>query len=616
MLIYKKHSMKISEKEVKDFLNSDYLLEYGYFSFKRENRKRINEGDEILEMLLAEHFDAENDDALLNGKVAHNDDTDDIYQVTASDMFSKELWSTENVCQFYNTEKQNIDFSAAYVTVPIETSGKKSEYTKRKFKFINFYNYIQIITIIEENIEKFTEVFCQDENSTSKFLLGSYTQNEIRRKKDIKSKDKRYILKMDLSNFYPSIYTHTIPWLGMGKKEAKKNHKNGFYNNLDKIIQNSQHGETKGIPTGSISSKLIAEFYLLKIDEQINDKLKEENVHFHRYVDDYHFYYNHQSEKEKILTVVYGVFSEYELYVNDSKVIDTKFPNKDSHTLEISSYFDQYYGYTSEILRDELTDESMKANKIVKIIYNFIDYFTSLDKEKGIKMPPYFAIQNYLDTVKNINSDVYTELLKKDLLFELMGLFLLEMKYLQYFVNFIEKNFMVTNEKNVKSTFEKYQEILCAKLKYYIDHSFEVEVSHLLTLNLLFPYFHIEDEILLEIIVKGNSFIALMAFKILYQKNKQSAVNASMDRMSCFSNKVKGYTNEQTFTFTNENFLFEYEIGRMYKHDKDYKSHMCSCDQRTFTEKLKIRKSSKGSEISIEKFYKTMIKHDIKIFLK
>ncbi|EUD50800.1 hypothetical protein O666_02779, partial [Staphylococcus aureus M0651] len=34
-----------------------------------------------------------------------------------------------------------------------------------------------------------------------------------------------HILNVDLSNFYHSLYTHSIPWVIMGKKNAKKERK-------------------------------------------------------------------------------------------------------------------------------------------------------------------------------------------------------------------------------------------------------------------------------------------------------------------------------------------------------------------------------------------------------
>jgi hypothetical protein len=46
---------------------------------------------------------------------------------------------------------------------------------------------------------------------------------------------KRFLVKTDISNFYPSIYSHSIPWAVVGVDEAKKTVKNSdkWYNQLD-----------------------------------------------------------------------------------------------------------------------------------------------------------------------------------------------------------------------------------------------------------------------------------------------------------------------------------------------------------------------------------------------
>lgn len=580
----KKYSMKITESEFEEFLNFDYMLEYGYFSF---NMNKIN--------LSREKYEERNNLEEINET--------EIYSIAVSDMFSCNLWSMKEVLEFYKKNKNEYEGKGKddrTTTIPIEVSGRKSNYTKRKYKFVNIYNYILLVNHLIKNKSDIKKLFIDDTNSTSKFFLSSFISNEIRKKKDIETKDKKFILKLDLSNFYPSIYTHTIPWVGMGKKEAKKNRREGMYNTLDQIIQRSQDGETKGIPIGSFSSKLIAEFYQLKIDKEIKNKLEDTEIHFHRYVDDYEFYYNSHSDKEKILTVVHEIYSNYELYVNDTKVIETEFQSKNSKSIEIRSYFHKYYGYIDSIINDERLKDKDKSNRIVKIIYDFIDYFSAMKNEYDIKMPPYFAIESFLCVIKEKNEGVYNELLKKNFLFELMGLFIIDMKYLKFFVIFIENNFEQSKDV-VKKTFENYSKILNAKVQYYFNHDFQVEVSHILTLQLLFPYFEIDADTLTKIIEKNDSFTAIMAFHILYDKNKKDAVEKAVSRIK---------SQDEKFTFKNENFLFEYEIGLLCKHDEEFKDNM---DEKIYEEFVK-NTTVTNSMSKIQKFYIQMIQENIRIF--
>ena len=575
-----KYSMEITKKEFDSFFNREYFIEYGYFAFKREKLSTVLDED-------YKEFEEE-------------------YQTTVSDMFSRKLWSMESVNEYI--KENNIMFNKDFVTIPIEMHCAKSEYTKRKYKFINLYNYIRISDHLIENSKVVENLFLKDIHSTSKFLTSSFSANNIRKKKDVNSKNKKYILKTDLSNFFYSIYTHTIPWVMIGKKEAKKRVKKEFSNKLDSLIQNSQDGETKGVPTGSILTRFIVEMYQLKIDQDLSKKL---NIHFHRYVDDYNFYFNKDIEKEKVLKEIYSIYSDVELQLNENKIKVTSFPEHTSHSIVIDDYFKSYHYLTVSIIEDSELDSNKKASKIVKIIYKFIDYYSALSREYVIKQPPYFAIEIYLLEIKEMDIEVYKHLLEKDFLFELFAFFLLEMKHLQYFLNFIEKIF-VDSDNNLKRTFKKYDSILDEKLKEYFEGGFQVETSYLLTLRLIYPYFFYKKEILSNIIENGDSFNAIMAYKILFNYSPTDeiyAIDASISRIKKYGKLMKETRKEEMFSFQNENFIFEYEIGRLYKNNKNIKKQFTQSDKKLFTESLK-----KGNEI--KNFYLDMINENIKIFLK
>ena len=575
-----KYSMEITKKEFDSFFNREYFIEYGYFAFKREKLSTVLDED-------YKEFEEE-------------------YQTTVSDMFSRKLWSMESVNEYI--KENNIMFNKDFVTIPIEMHCAKSEYTKRKYKFINLYNYIRISDHLIENSKVVENLFLKDIHSTSKFLTSSFSANNIRKKKDVNSKNKKYILNTDLSNFFYSIYTHTIPWVMIGKKEAKKRVKKEFSNKLDSLIQNSQDGETKGVPTGSILTRFIVEMYQLKIDQDLSKKL---NIHFHRYVDDYNFYFNKDIEKEKVLKEIYSIYSDVELQLNENKIKVTSFPEHTSHSIVIDDYFKSYHYLTVSIIEDSELDSNKKASKIVKIIYKFIDYYSALSREYVIKQPPYFAIEIYLLEIKEMDIEVYKHLLEKDFLFELFAFFLLEMKHLQYFLNFIEKIF-VDSDNNLKRTFKKYESILDEKLKEYFEGGFQVETSYLLTLRLIYPYFFYKKEILSNIIENGDSFNAIMAYKILFNYSPTDeiyAIDASISRIKKYGKLMKETRKEEIFSFQNENFIFEYEIGRLYKNNKNIKKQFTQSDKKLFTESLK-----KGNEI--KNFYLDMINENIKIFLK
>ena len=72
------------------------------------------------------------------------------------------------------------------------------------------------------------------------------------------------IVYADISNCFPSIYTHAIPWALVGKEQAKINKSDDkqWYNKLDTATRNLKHGETHGILIGPHSSNIISEIVL------------------------------------------------------------------------------------------------------------------------------------------------------------------------------------------------------------------------------------------------------------------------------------------------------------------------------------------------------------------
>ena len=114
----------------------------------------------------------------------------------------------------------------------------------------------------------------------------------------------KYVLSLDISRCYESIYTHSITWALLGKEKAKEeylkkeNERSSSYNiadNLDERVRKINNNETKGIPTGPITSRLISELILSEIDNILHEKVPK--LKYNRFVDDYSFYF---SEKKKL----------------------------------------------------------------------------------------------------------------------------------------------------------------------------------------------------------------------------------------------------------------------------------------------------------------------------
>ena len=139
----------------------------------------------------------------------------------------------------------------------------------------------------------------------------------------------RYLLRADISRFYPSVYTHSIPWALHGKEFSKKNKKvKNLGNQLDELLRNCQDGQTNGIPIGPDTSLLIAEMLLSKIDAEL-EKRKIQGL---RYVDDYELVFDTEAQALEGLSVIQEALLGVELHLNPSKTRILPLPQRIEET--------------------------------------------------------------------------------------------------------------------------------------------------------------------------------------------------------------------------------------------------------------------------------------------
>lgn len=136
----------------------------------------------------------------------------------------------------------------------------------------------------------------------------------------------RVTLTTDISQFYPSIYTHAVDWSIRGKNTAKKNFrfKNGSIKPLgamlDARIRESRGGQTIGLSIGPDTSWLIAEIVLGGIDRELSREFPSATGRIARFGDDMTVYAKSRGEADDILAHYQRALLERELSVNPTKV--------------------------------------------------------------------------------------------------------------------------------------------------------------------------------------------------------------------------------------------------------------------------------------------------------
>ncbi|NVO74244.1 antiviral reverse transcriptase Drt4 [Photobacterium damselae] len=133
---------------------------------------------------------------------------------------------------------------------------------------------------------------------------------------------KKFIVRSDIANFYPSIYTHSIPWALMGVQEAKNNQRDGFANKLDYYQRMMKRNETIGIAIGPGTSNMISEIILFEVDKLLTDN----GYNFSRAIDDYTAFCSTYEEAESFVRDLSEALSTYGLLLNIKKTEIKKLP--------------------------------------------------------------------------------------------------------------------------------------------------------------------------------------------------------------------------------------------------------------------------------------------------
>ncbi len=205
---------------------------------------------------------------------------------------------------------------------------------RRPLSVPNPINFFHLASLISENWSVLEAHYAKANQSLSKpvfSLKGRAFEWEkgfelLARSKLETRNASKYIVKTDISNFYPSVYTHSIPWALHTKAVGKKNRKfeENLGNKLDVVIRNGQEGQTKGVPIGPDTSLVIAEVILTSIDEAL---IKNIGTKYYRYLDDFEFGCSTAQEADNVLGTLQEILGDYELALNPSKTIVKDLPS-------------------------------------------------------------------------------------------------------------------------------------------------------------------------------------------------------------------------------------------------------------------------------------------------
>ena len=176
----------------------------------------------------------------------------------------------------------------------------------------------------------------------------------------------KYALITDISSFFPTIYTHTIPWALHDKIVAKvnKGNKDFFGNLLDSRSMWLQDGQTIGLPIGPDTSHILAEIIGVAIDTKLKDGLGDFPQGF-RYVDDYFLFFETREQAERALAILINAVNSFELQINPSK----------TRIIEVKELVEESWKYSLKKLKIDPKKRQQRDD-----IHNYFEVLFSLEK--------------------------------------------------------------------------------------------------------------------------------------------------------------------------------------------------------------------------------------------
>lgn len=210
-----------------------------------------------------------------------------------------------------------------------------------------------------------------------------------------------HILVSDISRFYGTIYTHTIPWALHTKLFCKANLNNHAVmgtllgNSLDVLVRKGQDNQTIGIPIGPDTSRILAEIIAVGVEREFVALSGFSHDRVFRYVDDWFLGFDGLGEAEDAISLLSKACSEYELELNDEKTaivdpidpVDELWPadlrdhrfrsSRAKQAQDIRHYFTKAFHYAAKRRNQNVLDFALKRIRSVQIIQDNASLFES-----------------------------------------------------------------------------------------------------------------------------------------------------------------------------------------------------------------------------------------------
>lgn len=332
---------------------------------------------------------------------------------------------------------------------------KKTFFDFRRCALIDIIDevkYLSLAILIANKVEKhriskkiaFSYRYKPNDNGRLFDKKYNYSSFKNEYKKISSMKKYKIIIECDISNFYDRLNIHRLNSTLLSIKDIDSK----ITNIIDELLLFWANRDSYGLPVGSNASRILAETFLIEIDNY----LLSNNIKFCRFVDDYRFFASDMTEANKILSVFVKILNKHGLSINLGKthVRDIKYYQDNSakrktNTQEgLSDIIRGYSGVVPTKFR-QLSDSEI--NKLKK--ENEIELIDKLKSD---------SIINEEDIKKCIKILIAKE--KYELLTEIPDVLKKYPQFIPYFSDAISKNKQELSDKDYSGILNKFEEWL------------------------------------------------------------------------------------------------------------------------------------------------------------
>jgi len=258
--------------------------------------------------------------------------------ILARGYFPKELppaFYTDQFAQFARTATGRATLAhppAKLSTSPIRYRVARVGLVHRDFRIAHPQSFYTLTRLIARNFSKLLKLSGRSSFSRSRPVFAAhkhraidtaYKPKNLSREKANARAGALFLLKADIAQFYPSLYTHAVAWCVSPSTIKRENRYNAALGNtLDAAIRSTQGLVSQGIQIGSDISFLVGEIVLNRIDKSLKDLA----CGYYRWFDDYELSFYTRDEAERALAKLTRELEKYRLRLNPAKTYIVPLP--------------------------------------------------------------------------------------------------------------------------------------------------------------------------------------------------------------------------------------------------------------------------------------------------